>query len=104
MHCQGDSIENILLDFTGGFLSLGQALLDNGIKGDWAQVMGGNPAKFFLGFASMFYDVVFMVQHYYLYAANNAQLEQQEAAHRAATEYAALRPAIESEILKRVVV
>ncbi len=86
---------------TGGFLSLGQALLDNGIKGDWAGVMGGNPAKFFLGFASMFYDVIFMVQHYCLYAENNARLEQQEEAHRAAAEYTALRPAIESESVNR---
>ncbi len=29
--------------------------------------MTGNPVKFGLGFASMFFDVIFMVQHYILY-------------------------------------
>jgi cystinosin len=75
----GWSIENILLDFTGGMLSLSQSLLDNGIKGEWNNIMGGNPAKFFLGFTSMVFDIIFMVQHYYLYAENNVEVARQEA-------------------------
>ena len=74
----GWSIDNILLDFTGGTLSLAQTLMDNGIKGQWADVLGGNPAKFFLGFTSMVFDVVFMIQHYCLYRGNNARLQAEE--------------------------
>ena len=85
----GWSIDNILLDFTGGLLSLGQSLLDNGVKGQWAQIMGGNPAKFCLGFASMIFDIVFMVQHYGLYSDNNHRLEAQEQQRRG---YAAVAP------------
>ena len=44
--------------------------------------MGGNPAKFFLGFTSMVFDVIFLVQHYCLYAENNHRLEQHEEAAR----------------------
>lgn len=57
----GWSIENVLLDITGGSLSLAQALMDNGIKGQWGAILGGNPAKFFLGFTSMVFDVVYIV-------------------------------------------
>jgi cystinosin len=75
----GWSIDNILLDFTGGSLSLAQTLMDNGIKGQWGEIMGGNPAKFFLGFTSMVFDIVFMIQHYGLYRSNNARIEAEEA-------------------------
>jgi LCT (Lysosomal Cystine Transporter) family transporter len=70
----GFSIENILLDITGGSLSLAQALLDNGIKHEWGAILGGNPAKFFLGLASMVYDCIFLTQHYCLYAKNNKHI------------------------------
>lgn len=33
---------------------------------DWSPVTG-NPVKFGLGFTSMFFDVIFMLQHYCLY-------------------------------------
>lgn len=79
----GWSIENVLLDITGGSLSLAQALMDNGIKGQWIEIFGGNPAKFFLGLTSMVFDIVFMLQHYCLYAKNNAALEAAEAGHGA---------------------
>ncbi len=46
--------------------------------------MGGNPAKFFLGFTSMVFDVIFMTQHYYLYAHNNDRLQTEEATRREA--------------------
>jgi cystinosin len=40
--------------------------------------LGGNPAKFFLGFTSMVFDIVFMVQHYVLYRENNERLQAEE--------------------------
>jgi cystinosin len=62
----GWSIWNIVLDFTGGFLSALQLVLDCAALQDWWAITG-NVAKFALGFCSMFFDVIFMVQHYVLY-------------------------------------
>jgi hypothetical protein len=64
---QGWSILNILLDFTGGALSLGQQLLSCWWAGNWAPVTA-NPVKMGLALTSMGMDLVFMVQHYVLYA------------------------------------
>lgn len=63
----GWTIFNVLLDFTGGLLSIAQMLLDGSVTSDWNGVIG-NPVKFGLGFTSMVFDIVFMVQHYCLYA------------------------------------
>ncbi|GBF98273.1 cystinosin-like [Raphidocelis subcapitata] len=62
----GWSILNILLDFTGGALSLGQQLLTAWWAGNWAPVTA-NPVKLGLALTSMGMDVLFMVQHYTLY-------------------------------------
>ncbi|CAO3674613.1 unnamed protein product [Umbelopsis vinacea] len=62
----GWSIHNILLDFTGGTLSVTQLLLDAWISGDWSGV-SGDPVKFGLGFIAIGFDIIFMVQHYILY-------------------------------------
>ncbi|KAG2174574.1 hypothetical protein INT44_006837, partial [Umbelopsis vinacea] len=62
----GWSIHNILLDFTGGFLSITQLLLDAWISGDWSGV-SGDPVKFGLGFIAIGFDIIFMCQHYILY-------------------------------------
>ncbi|KAF9114337.1 hypothetical protein BGX27_011157 [Mortierella sp. AM989] len=62
----GWSIHNILLDFTGGMLSISQLVLDAYISGDWSGV-SGDPVKFGLGFLSIIFDLVFMTQHYILY-------------------------------------
>lgn len=80
----GFSIENILLDITGGSLSLAQALMDNGIKGQWSAILGGNPAKFLLGLSSIFYDIIFITQHYCLYQKNNKHILAIEEAQREA--------------------
>ena len=61
----GWSIGNVLLDFSGGFLSVAQLLLDGYTLG-WGGLVG-DPIKFGLGFVSVFFDVVYMVQHYCLY-------------------------------------
>lgn len=84
----GWSIGNILLDFTGGILSMLQMLL-NGynygilqiyvrhfqqifnlkkkiVSDDWSSIFG-DPTKFGLGLFSVLFDILFMVQHYGLY-------------------------------------
>ena len=63
----GWSIGNVLLDFTGGFLSVAQLLLDGATLG-WGGLVG-DPIKFALGFVSVFFDVVFMVQHYCVFTS-----------------------------------
>lgn len=86
----GWNIWNVLLDFTGGSLSIVQLFIDAGsvrvrfchthpqnflnnrfhdghsTTHDWSAVTG-DPVKFGLGFCSMFFDVIFMIQHYWLY-------------------------------------
>ncbi|XP_053680509.1 cystinosin homolog [Anopheles nili] len=62
----GWSIENVLLDFTGGMLSMLQMLLNGYNYDDWASIFG-DPTKFGLGLFSVLFDVLFMVQHYVLY-------------------------------------
>merc|ERR1711871_1611252 len=62
----GWNIYNVLLDFTGGLLSTTQLVIDAMAQNDWSGVQG-DPAKFGLGFASMFFDIIFAFQHYCLY-------------------------------------
>lgn len=62
----GWSIHNILLDFTGGALSIGQLVLDSSLSGDWSGI-SGDPVKFGLGFLSIAFDLIFMTQHFILY-------------------------------------
>jgi cystinosin len=62
-------MHNVALDFGGGMLSLVQLLMDGAYTQDWTAVTG-NPVKFALGFASIFFDVIFMVQHFCLYPAH----------------------------------
>ena len=64
----GWNIDNVVLDFSGGALSLGQLLLDAGCSGEWGQLVG-DPVKFGLGFSSMFFDILFMLQHFVFYRA-----------------------------------
>ncbi|KAI1337485.1 cystinosin [Xylariaceae sp. FL0016] len=63
---KGWSISQILLDFSGGVLSLAQLGIDSYLQHDWSGVTG-NPVKFALGNVSMLYDIGFMVQHFVLY-------------------------------------
>ena len=62
----GWSIVNILLDFSGGILSVAQSVLDAVDAQDWTGITG-NPIKTFLGVVSIAFDVVFMLQHYVWY-------------------------------------
>uniref|UniRef100_A0A8R1UTS8 Ctns-1 n=1 Tax=Pristionchus pacificus TaxID=54126 RepID=A0A8R1UTS8_PRIPA len=62
----GWSIGNILLDFTGGTLDLLQVALQGVNVANFSAIIG-NPVKFGLGFVSIVFDIVFMIQHYILY-------------------------------------
>ncbi|KAK7502190.1 hypothetical protein BaRGS_00006554 [Batillaria attramentaria] len=55
---RGWSIGNVLLDCTGGSLN------------DWMSIFG-DPTKFGLGFFSILFDVLFIVQHYVLYRGHD---------------------------------
>ena len=62
----GWSIAQILLDFAGGVLSIAQLGIDSYLQHDWSGITG-NPVKLMLGNVSIFFDVIFFVQHYCLY-------------------------------------
>ncbi|KAF0691935.1 Aste57867_16931 [Aphanomyces stellatus] len=62
----GYSIWGILVDFLGSILSIGQLVMDGAVTDDWSAVTG-DPVKFGLGAVCIFFDLVFMVQHYILY-------------------------------------
>jgi cystinosin len=75
---QGWSIAQILLDFVGGILSVLQLGIDSYLQGDWSGLTG-NPVKLALGNVSMFFDVIFIVQHYLLYPNKHTKsLEREE--------------------------
>ncbi|XP_067287172.1 cystinosin [Pseudorasbora parva] len=63
---EGWSIGNVLLDFTGGSFSLIQMFLQAFNNDKWKFIFG-DPTKFGLGVFSIFFDVVFIIQHYCLY-------------------------------------
>lgn len=74
----GWNIHNILLDFTGGSFSFAQNIVDSFIKDDGKQSDSGsgvlNLAKFALSFETMFFDIIFILQHYVFYRHANSDL------------------------------
>jgi len=68
---EGWSIGNILLDFTGGILSVLQMFLLAINYDDWSSIFG-SPTKFGLGFFSILFDILFIVQHYILYRSKTS--------------------------------
>jgi cystinosin len=76
----GWSIWQILLDLSGGVLSIAQLLLDSSFQDDWSGITG-NPVKFLLGNVSIVFDLVFVVQHYILYkdASSSPSSDEDEA-------------------------
>jgi len=62
----GWSIGQILLDFSGGVLSIMQLVIDSSLQNDWSGLTG-NPVKLGLGNISIAFDIVFIIQHYWLY-------------------------------------
>ncbi|KAM0753142.1 PQ-loop-domain-containing protein [Meredithblackwellia eburnea MCA 4105] len=69
----GWSIENILLDLTGGNLSLGQLVLDSWLSDDWSGITG-NPGKLGLSLFSIGFDVLFVLQHFVWYRTGSVTL------------------------------
>jgi len=63
---EGWAIGNVLLDFTGGSLSITQMFIDAFNYNDWSSIFG-NPTKFGLGLFSVLFDCLFICQHYCLY-------------------------------------
>lgn len=76
----GWSIWQILLDFIGGILSFLQLIIDSALQADWSGLYGeppsrlsarsstnqyaGNPVKLGLSNISLFFDIIFITQHY----------------------------------------
>jgi cystinosin len=73
----GWSIYPILLDFSGGWLSLAQLIIDSAMQKDWTGITG-NPVKFGLGNITIVFDVIFLLQQYVLYRDNKKRLEHDE--------------------------
>ena len=74
----GWNIHNILLDFTGGTFSFGQNIID-AFRDEFSVTSDGQPkglniAKFALSFISIFFDIIFMTQHFILYKDSNSDL------------------------------
>ena len=63
---EGWSIGNVLLDLTGGSLSMLQMMLQGVNNSDFSNIFG-DPTKFGLGLFSILFDALFIVQHYMLY-------------------------------------
>jgi len=74
---KGWSIVQILLDITGGVLSIAQQGIDSWLQRDWSGITG-NPVKFALGNVSIIYDVIFITQHYVIYPAREEGEERGE--------------------------
>lgn len=74
---RGWSIVQVLLDFTGGILSIAQLAIDSYLQGDWSGITG-NPVKLALGNVSIIYDLLFMTQHYILYPGAGGKAEERE--------------------------
>ena len=65
---KGWSLENVLLDLVGGVLSFIQIFIDWADSGATTQFTGGlNIAKFLLAIVCIFFDLIFLFQHYVLY-------------------------------------
>jgi cystinosin len=62
----GWSITQLLLDCSGGVLSMLQLLIDSSLQTDWSGLTG-NPVKLGLANISMIFDIIFITQHYVLY-------------------------------------
>jgi len=90
----GWSIHNILLDFSGGILSLAQLVLDSSLQKDWSGLTG-NPVKFWLSQIAMSLDIVFVVQHYLLYPVAKDMVDSSVGTPREERGYGSVSPAPE---------
>ena len=74
----GWNIHNMLLDFTGGLFSFLQSFIDTfrdpqyKLTEETSEAL--NTAKYALSFITMFFDIIFITQHYILYRNSNSDL------------------------------
>jgi cystinosin len=68
----GFSIWAILLDLSGGVLSLAQLQLDSSLQTDRSGIIG-NASKLMLGNVTVLFDFVFIFQHYCLYHLSSVE-------------------------------
>ncbi|KAL9239082.1 hypothetical protein vseg_013434 [Gypsophila vaccaria] len=68
----GFSIGNILLDLMGGLTNYGQMVVQSVDQKSWVNFYG-NIGKTLLSLVSVFYDIVFIIQHYVLYPAHKRE-------------------------------
>ena len=74
----GWSTENVLLDLTGGSLSLLQSALNSIALGERFFEKGGfNVVKFILSITSIVFDSIFLFQHFVLYRGARDTLEEE---------------------------
>jgi cystinosin len=73
----GWSIEQILLDVLGGILSMMQLGIDASVQHNWRDVID-NPVKLGLANISIFFDLIFITQHYLLYHQKGVRKESGE--------------------------
>lgn len=66
----GWSIGQVILDFTGGVMSLVQMFLIAANYDDYNSVLS-DPTKLGLGLLSIFFNIFFFIQHYWLYRGND---------------------------------
>lgn len=59
----------------GGILSVLQLGIDSYLQGDWAGITG-NPVKLALGNISVFFDVIFIAQHYFIYTKHGKDIDE----------------------------
>lgn len=70
----GWSIWNILLDFSGGVANYAQMAMQSIDQGSWMNFYG-NIGKLLLSLVSIFFDILFIIQHYVLYPERKRKLE-----------------------------
>ena len=73
-------------------MSLVQVMLDSSLQSDWSGVTG-NPVKFLLGNVTVFFDMIFVVQHYVLY---------RNAAGKDVSEEGLIRPLLDNSLTARI--
>ncbi|XP_062151526.1 cystinosin homolog [Alnus glutinosa] len=69
----GFSIGNILLDFFGGLTNYGQMVVQSIDQGSWVNFYG-NIGKTLLSLVSIFFDIIFICQHYVIYPDKKPQV------------------------------
>ena len=62
----GFSVGSIFCDFNGGLFSMGQMIADSYNFDDWSSFTG-NPTKFIVGFFTLVFDLVIILQHFVCY-------------------------------------